>query len=844
MDISMPPRAYLAYSSSDKAYVEEVVSRLSRAHVIYDKQSFEPGEDFRQLIREGLEKASLLVLFASPDSLKSAWVNFELDEYEMKRVRDPAARVLVIGLDSSINSRDLPEWMRRFLALLGGVAPVRAARFIQRRLAEQIAFPYEPPFVGREKDIEEFGRQLFPAANGRPASTVVVSGLPGIGRRTFAARVLRDYLSLRMGPVLTVRGHDTLDSIYLRLVDESGELQTRSDLTRYRDTFRDALPEDRVKEFVRILGVLTKANEAAVLIDDWGRLLDDNGRYVDEIESVMEVLRNRRTEYLVLIQRRRPSFTSLQLSGASGHQLKALSLESSRVLISQHMNLSGVVANQSQVEKLAELIGGYPPLAVVATKLAQTYGLSALLADEAILVDLKLQTFIPILDRLPLNKQHWRILRLLASEFGLPLDAICVALDEAEEPTAGLIRDLVDYNLVGPTGDEYELSPPLTEAVLRMKGRFKQSEFAAIATKLRKRYWRGDQVPALSVLEALVHATGRGGGSLDAEFRDVILPSSLVRLAEDAYHAQDWEQAVTFSRLALKADPELHDAREYLIKSYVRLEKWGDAETELGEVERRRLRRQFYLKGFIAWKRGELEKAVNALRSAVRVGDRSISVTRDLAHCLFRLGTKKSLDEARSLMQAALGRPNPNRFIVDLAAQIAIERQAWREVEELLGLLQGVDSPQSFRYRRAAYLAARGRPFEALNDAEYACSGKSARFEMRVLLASVLIDCRKFEEADEAIAKLRARTEWHKDIQIGLRCELLIRQAKWREAETVWQGLRSKDRPVHLGLRREILKIKVNDESLPLVEREEVKEELSGLDEQLPVRIEADRDDD
>ena len=70
----MPPRAYLAHSSSDKAYVEEVVSRLSRAHVIFDKQSFEPREDFRQLIREGLEKASLLVLFASPDSLILATV--------------------------------------------------------------------------------------------------------------------------------------------------------------------------------------------------------------------------------------------------------------------------------------------------------------------------------------------------------------------------------------------------------------------------------------------------------------------------------------------------------------------------------------------------------------------------------------------------------------------------------------------------------------------------------------------------------------------------------------------------------------------------------------------------
>ena len=842
----MFPRAYLAHSSVDKGYVEDVISRLSRAQVVYDQAVFEPGQDFRPLIREGIEKASLLVLFATPASLTSSWVKFELDEYELKRIGDPSAKILVIGIDASVKSADLPAWMRRCLALLGGPAAVNAARMIQQRLAEQVASEYQPPFVGREKEIEEFKKDLFPRAGDKPPQTLVVSGLPGIGRRTFVGRVVRDYLSLRGAPSVNVREYDTIDSVYLRLLDETGQIESRAGFAEYREKFIGMDIGEQASEFIRVLRVCASNNEAPIFLDDYGRFMDEHGKYIGQVRMIMEGLVEYPNVFWGVVHRRQPPASGLQRASApvaASYSLRPLDLDSTRILLAQHFRMAELDAEPAQMDRLAVLIGGYPPLAALAAKLARTYGLSTLLADESLLVDFKIRTFVPLLSKLLLSDEHWALLRLLSAEVALPFDVIGIALGYENEQCAHLLRELIEFNLVVPTADQYELSTPLREAVSRMKGPFSREEFAALAQKLRTKYWSDpNSMPPLPVVGAIIHAIAKSDQRQLEDFRDVVLPSSLLRVASEAYHEQDWDTAESFAKRALLANPELHDAREVLIKSFVKQGKWGDAERELSEVEQRGLRRQFYLKGFIQWKRGKLLEAIQALRSALSVGDRSISVTRDLAHCLFRLGDKRSLDEARNLVNRALDRPNPNRFVVDLAVQIAIERQSWGEIEELLKLLATIDSEQSFRHRQATYRAKRGRLVEALEDAQFACATPKPRFEMRAQLADILIESRKFAEAVEVIDKLPARVDWQADIQVGLRCKCLLRQAKWREAEAVWNQLTRKTLPVHQALRREVLKQKVADSLLSPVEREKAEEALAELSGDLPLVLGLDSD--
>ena len=80
-------KAYLAHSSKNKTYVERVALLLGRARVIYDDMCFNPGEDFRDSIMDGLDKSGLFVFFVSKESLASDWVKFEIDEATWKILR-------------------------------------------------------------------------------------------------------------------------------------------------------------------------------------------------------------------------------------------------------------------------------------------------------------------------------------------------------------------------------------------------------------------------------------------------------------------------------------------------------------------------------------------------------------------------------------------------------------------------------------------------------------------------------------------------------------------------------------------------------------------------------------
>ena len=85
-------KAYLAYSSEDRRYVEVVAKRLGRQNIIFDRKSFEPGFDFRKLIRSGLDKSRVFVFFVSESSLKSTWVKWEIDEAEWQLIHGQIGR--------------------------------------------------------------------------------------------------------------------------------------------------------------------------------------------------------------------------------------------------------------------------------------------------------------------------------------------------------------------------------------------------------------------------------------------------------------------------------------------------------------------------------------------------------------------------------------------------------------------------------------------------------------------------------------------------------------------------------------------------------------------------------
>ena len=830
-------KAYLAHSSEDKAYVDMVANHLGRTHVVYDKMCFEPGVDFRDLILNGLDKSRLFVFFASKHSLVSTYTNFEIDEAFWKQLKGDMGGALAIIIDKDTKATQLPLWMQHSL-VVSIESPIQAARIIRGRLIKDSGLVKQLPFVGREGDLAEFAHELIAYPEEMPHRIVVVSGLDGVGRRTFVRRALLDYLSLETGPVLILEETASLDKLHSQLLDETMELKSRGEVAKALAAFSALTPPEQGREIARLMAIIAKNNVAMLLVDQ-NALLDDYGRYLDEFTYILNALKEYGDTYLILIHNRRPDLSTIagRSPGIAFHKLDPLKPEGTELLVQQTLRLANVEATGHQIKELALYMGGYPPAIELAGTYAKSYGLETLLADRAILADFRVRIFTPILKKLEFKEQEWEILRMLAGEPALPLDVLIVVLNIPPEECAHALRHLIDLNVVLPVEYQFTISPPVREAVTKIRGPLTKSDYKKIAIRLREAFWKDpNKVPPLGIIDAIIHALARSDVGELAKFQDLILPSQLYKAAKEEYNLKNWNVAIEFAIRTLKADPSRDGARIILFKAYVRIEDWHKAETTLRELQTRRVRAQFYCKGFLEWKRGNLEAAVSAFQAAIDAGDKSISVLRDLAHCLFRLGKP---GEAKKVLARAPEWIFGNSYVVDLAAQIAIAEKDWETAERYVSNLEHIATTEDYHHRRATLRAARNRLQWALQDADIACSGTPPRFEAMAQRVDILIELGRFPEATASIEDLVPSSLTKRDVKTGLKCKLLVRQGKWREAEVVWQGLHQKELPVQQRLREEILHYKVEDRMTAPADRKEALQELQEIGEmvQLPLVV-------
>ncbi len=102
-------KAFLSHSSKDKELVRSVAYELGRQFCLFDEQAFETGVEFRDSIENSFEKTSLFVFFASQEALKSAWVEFEIEEAWYGNLQGSLRHAVVFLIDSSLTPAHVPR---------------------------------------------------------------------------------------------------------------------------------------------------------------------------------------------------------------------------------------------------------------------------------------------------------------------------------------------------------------------------------------------------------------------------------------------------------------------------------------------------------------------------------------------------------------------------------------------------------------------------------------------------------------------------------------------------------------------------------------------------------------
>lgn len=110
------PRAFISHSSVDK----EIAERLSRdliSHGIdtwFDKWEIMPGDSLRRKIEQGISEASHFIVFLTLNSLKSEWVQIELDAAMVRKIENECRLLPVLY---GISSEEIPLTLRGLLCV-------------------------------------------------------------------------------------------------------------------------------------------------------------------------------------------------------------------------------------------------------------------------------------------------------------------------------------------------------------------------------------------------------------------------------------------------------------------------------------------------------------------------------------------------------------------------------------------------------------------------------------------------------------------------------------------------------------------------------------------------------
>jgi len=189
-------KVFLCHSSNDKSYVRIVATKLGRARIVFDEISFTPGTDFRAEILRHLNETDVFVFFASEASLSSLWCKYEIDEAFFSAATSSIKSFLTIIIDANTKYSDLPRWLQRTKAVIQ-TRPTQATRDVQHILYSLYSPVQQKPFVGRGNSLEEI-TSIISQLTEEPKRILAISGLEGIGRRSYLARACRDLLGLSL----------------------------------------------------------------------------------------------------------------------------------------------------------------------------------------------------------------------------------------------------------------------------------------------------------------------------------------------------------------------------------------------------------------------------------------------------------------------------------------------------------------------------------------------------------------------------------------------------------------------------------------------------------------------
>lgn len=821
-------KAFLSHNKADKEFVKAVADQLGRQYSVFDERSFDTGVEFKRSIEIGLDESSIFVLFASKSALKSLWVDFEISQAWFQTLEKKLRQSLVFILDSSLEPHDLPVWLQR-AKISRAVAPNPVARLIRDHLDAIRSPEYKSLFVGRREDVESIQQALTPWDGSEPPKTLIVTGLPCIGRRSLIKHICPFTLNLDRINVIRLENGETLTDLAIKLADLVEPFSTAEGFKIIVESIRRSSENEIIQRIVNNFQ-LCIANRELPLLFDSGGLLDEDGRFVEFVRQILAALPNAQDCYLFIVSKRKPlQEPPLEIPVIS---LNALKPKDTKSLISAFAQRKNLKVGPGEISELAEYAGGFPPSCIYAVQLAIEYGLSALLANKRKLVEFRTAPFIKYLAETSLDTNELNILRMLAEYSPLPLSVIGRSLSLSAEEIGLHITKLIDFSLIEPAREGfYAIAEPIVDAVFKAtRLLMATNEHLVIAHELKKFLGEnGLEEHAIDGYRALYRAA-RNANDVTLAGEAIHFASDLIHLLERNYHSRNYEQAVKLGKEAISISPKNVSAHDFLIRALIQENMWTEANEALLQFESVGPSHDIlFLKGFLHRKKGEFDIAIEFFKKAEKAGRTGASLKRELASCYAIEGM---LDEADKYLKQALRSNWDNPFLVDLGVKIATQMDNEKLARERLEQLKLIESAAFYQHRLSHVELRFGRIPEALEAAKAAVEYETKpTLQMLGQLAICEIKTGGLNAAEEIIQQIEKNFPRSRpDFKLTARSLIELDRKHYSNTLTLLEKCTSKKDYLYYQLKNRALKGEIEHSALSDNKRNEYIKEIERLE--------------
>lgn len=484
----MRDKIFLSHSSEDKDYVKPIADILGKDLCIYDEMCFEEGIQTLEEIFKGLNQTSLFVLFISDASLNSDWVKREIIEAEKSSWNSSSRlrQIFPIIIDDKITHNDVR--IPPFLKDKFGAYNIRhiknskvAARKIQTQYTKnlllihnhiEIGYSYGR-FYGRNSEIAEFQKHFD---EGQPARCLVVSGIQGIGKRSFIVNALRASCIIEEyyePPIISMATDDDITDLIMRLSELGFGDYTLESINNLHSM------NEKIEALSSTLSEVQRCKEHVIIYDQTCIVgYDGEPKYWFE-----RALNSIRTEISIslaayntisdMVLRKNKNYISISLSTLKRAEWKGL--------LRVYGEEKGISFDVEDRDYFDDIITGYPPQVLFCVDLAKQEGMEYVKHNGAKIIsdisDNVAQILNAALESVEDEKKVGQGFLAFLSNYGvMPLKNLLEVI-EIRKSYAEYYRhfkSLTICRLIGAKNDYVQVNPVIADFVQR--NRYKENE--------------------------------------------------------------------------------------------------------------------------------------------------------------------------------------------------------------------------------------------------------------------------------------------------------------------------------------------------------------------------------